>query len=155
MAVTKEELNLQEIFEDLGNICKTEKVCGKCAGKECLVGYSKVCAAKCRTSELTYVMEGMKNIPPADIRGGYDEYNVLHAISHLLLQCRSCKENHFENCIINVIRSSLEVLEFGEEQAYEGNPLSYMIKLQQLDGEKAAIIAEEYNVAKEKRMQSS
>lgn len=155
MGITKEELNLMEIFTDLGNICQTEAVCQKCAGRGCLVGYSKDCAAKCRISETTYVADGFDEIPPADIRGGYDEYDVLHAISHLLLQCRSCKADHFENCIINIVRSCMEVIEFGEEQIYEGDPLSYMMKIRELDSQKADIIAEEYRLEKERRFRQN
>lgn len=151
MAITKEELNLLQIFSDLGRICQTEAVCRKCAGRACLVGYSKDCAASCRVKEVTYVDKGFAEIPPADIRGGYDEFEVLHAIAHLLLQCRSCKKDHYEDCIINVVRSCLEVIEFGEEQVYEGDPLSYMMKIRDLDEQKADIIAEEYRLEKEHR----
>ena len=40
MAITYDQLNAQEILDDLEKICKTEAVCGGCAGKECLIGYS-------------------------------------------------------------------------------------------------------------------
>ena len=151
MGITKEELDLMQIFKDLGNICQTEAVCKKCAGRGCLVGYSKDCAAQCRVKNVTFVEDGFEEIPPCDIRGGYDEFEVLHAMAHLLLQCRSCKKDHFENCIINIVRSCLEVIEFGEEQIYEGDPLSYMVKLRGLDPQKADIVAEEYTFVKEKR----
>ena len=45
----------------------------------------------------------------------------------------------------------MEVIEFGEEQIYEGDPLSYMIKIASLDSEKAAIIRDEYVAAKERK----
>ena len=151
MGITKEELNLMEIFVDLGKICQTEAVCQKCAERGCLVGYSKDCAAKCRVKGQTYVENGFAEIPPCDIRGGYDEYNVLHAIAHRLLQCRGCKQEHYKDCLINVVRSCLEVIEFGEEQEYEGDPLSYMVKVRGLNPQKADIIAEEYKYVKDKR----
>ena len=151
MAIIKEKLNLTEIFKDLGSICKTEKVCNYCAEEHCLVGYSKLCTALCRIKKQSYVIDGFDNIPPSDIRGGYDEYAVLHAISHLLLQCRSCKEEHFENCIINIVRSCLEIIELGEEQTYEGDPLSHMIKIAGIDEEKASIIRDEYLASKERK----
>ena len=151
MAITKDELNLIEIFKDLGNICKTEAACGQCAEKHCLVGYSKLCTAQCRIKKQTFVPNGYEEIPPSDIRGGYDEFAVLHAISHLLLQCRSCKQDHYDNCIINLVRSCMEVIEFGEEQIYEGDPLSYMVKIAGLDAEKAAIIRDEYAEAKNRK----
>ena len=151
MAIPKEEINLIEIFKDLAKICKTEHVCGYCAEECCLVGYSRQCTAQCRIKSQTYVTDGFANIPPNDIRGGYDEFAVLHMISHLLLQCRSCKQDHYDNCIINLVRSCMEVIEFGEEQIYEGDPLSYMIKIACLNSEKGAIIRDEYVEAKERK----
>ena len=99
MAIMINELNLLEIFKDLGKICKTEHACGNCAEKACLVGYARNGAAECRIAKRTGLPNGFENIPPSDIRGGYDEYNVLHAIAHLLIQCKGCKEEHYNNCI--------------------------------------------------------
>lgn len=137
----KEQINLQEIFQDLGKICLTEAHCGKCAERGCMIGSSKDCAAQCRIKGQTFIQDGFENIPPSDIRGGYDEYDVLHATAHLLHQCRSCKQDHFENCVINIIRSCFEVIEYGDEQEYEGDVLSYMMKIRERWPEKAAIIA--------------
>lgn len=151
MAVTREELDLQEIFQDLGKICLTEAKCTKCADRGCLIGYSKDCAAKSRINKQTFVEDGFAEIPPFDIRGGYDEYDTLYGIAHLLVQCRSCKQDHFENCIINIIRTCLERIEFSEEQAYEGDVLTYLSQIQNIDAEKAHIIAEEYTMHKDKK----
>mgnify|MGYP000948426171 CR=1 FL=1 len=155
MGTTKKDLNLMEIFRDLGKVCLTEAKCQKCADRYCLVGYAKDCASQCRVSGNTYVMDGFSEIPPSDIRGGYDEYDVLYAIAHLLTQCRSCKQDHFENCIINIVRSCLEVIEFGEEQTYEGDVLTYLMKLRNINPEKASIIAEEYTAHKERIYQQA
>lgn len=142
--ITFDQINLIEIFKDLAKICKTPQVCGSCAERDCLIGYSRNVTADCRIAKTTYVPDGYKNIPPSDIRGGYDEYNVLHAIAHLLYQCRGCMSDHCENCLINVVRSALEVIEFGEEQAYEGDPISYMFKIAGIDADKADVIRIEY-----------
>ena len=144
MAITFEEINLIQIFKDLGKICKTPEVCGGCAERDCLIGYSRNVTADCRIGKTTCVPNGYKNIPPSDIRGGYDEYDVLHAIAHLLYQCRGCMEDHYDDCLINVVRSALEVIEFGEEQSYEGDPISYMFKIAGIDADKANIIRREY-----------
>ncbi|MBR5596114.1 MAG: hypothetical protein IKW30_01745 [Lachnospiraceae bacterium] len=150
MAIMIDELNLLEIFKDLGKICKTEHSCGCCAEKACLVGYARNGAAECRIAKRTGLPNGFENIPPSDIRGGYDEYDVLHAIAHLLLQCRNCKEEHYDNCLINVVRSCLEVIEFGEEKEYRGNVINYLMDIAQYDPTKADIIKEEYMLHKEK-----
>lgn len=99
--------DMNEISKDLSNICLQEKVC---AGKECLIGYSKYCVA----------------------------------------QCHSCKNDHNDNCILNIVRSAYEVIAFGEEQEYGGSPLAHLMKLSQLNPEKGAIVLEEYNRIKNK-----
>ena len=140
--------NLDEIRDDLDNVCLTEAVCKKCLGKKCLIGYSKYCVAECKSEDQGYLEDGIDGIPTDDLRDGYDEFDSLHAIAHLLNQCHSCKNDHNKNCILNIVRNAYEVIEFGEEQDYEGNPLSYMMKLNQINPEKAAIILDEYNAKK-------
>lgn len=144
MAIAFEDINLIEIFKDLGKICKTEKVCGSCAQRDCLIGYSRNVTADCRIAKTTHVPNGYANIPPSDIRGGYDEFRVLYAIAHLLYQCRACQGEHYDDCLINVVRSALEVIEFGEEQGYEGDPITYMFKIAGINSDKADIIRREY-----------
>lgn len=151
MAIMNEELNIVEIFKDLGKICKSHTVCGGCAEKSCLIGYARNGAAECRITKRTGISNGFENIPSCDIKGGYDEYDVLHAIAHLLVQCRGCKEDHYDNCLINVVRSCLEVIEFGEEQKYTGNVVEYLFSISQKDLEKAAIIKDEYMLHKESK----
>ena len=151
MAIAIDELNLLEIFKDLGNICKSPTVCGTCADKSCLIGYAKNSAAECRIAKRTGIVNGFENIPSCDIRGGYDEYDILHAIAHLLVQCKECKEEHYDNCLINIVRSCLEVIEFGEEQKYEGNIIHYLMNISKTNSAKAAIIQEEYMLHKENK----
>lgn len=151
MAITYEQLNGEEILEDLDNICKTPEVCGSCAGPECLIGYARICTENCMRDEVTYVYEGQKNMPQYDIRGGYDEYETLHGIAHLLAQCRSCKSGHFDNCIINVVRNCLEVIEYGEEQEFDGEVLPYLMRIGKMDPNRASIIMKEYHFKKKER----
>ena len=150
MAIMIDEINLLEIFKDLGKICKTPAVCGSCAEKQCLVGYARNATAECRKTKRTGIPKGFEKIPPCDIRGGYDEYDVLHAIAHLLVQCKSCKEDHYDNCLINIVRSCLEVIEFGDEQKYTGNVIAYLMNIAGVDPVKADIIKEEYMLHKDK-----
>lgn len=144
MAIMTNEINLLEIFKDLGKVCKTEVACGSCAEKGCLIGYARNCTADCRIKKRTGIPSGFENIPASDIRGGYDEYEVLHAIAHLLAQCKNCKEDHYDNCLINVVRSCLEVIEFGEEQKYSGNVIEYLMNISTADINKARIVKDEY-----------
>jgi hypothetical protein len=149
MAITYEELELLDIFRDLGKICKTENVCGSCVGSQCLIGYGKECASRCRMKGVTYVKDGVKDMPKENTQSSYDSDEVLHMIGHLLVQCRACQTNHYDNCIISVLRNCLEKIEFGQRLDYKGTPLEYLMMLNDFDQEKARIVLAEYRKGKE------
>ena len=74
----------------------------------------------------------------------YDEAELENAIAHLLKECKDCREDHTEDCIINVIRNCLEVSLFGDLHPYEGSALQYLMYLQSAFPEKAVLIADIY-----------
>lgn len=142
-------MNFDQAEEQLEVVCRTEALCGQCAGKECLVGYAKYCLAKMRGVIPPFMEGGFESIPAVDIRGSYDEYDVLHTIAQMLNECHACKENHKDDCVINIVRGCMEVIAFGDEQEFEGNPLPYMMAMGSKYPEQGAIILEEYRKAKE------
>lgn len=125
MAVLYNEVNFNKLINSLGKCCLTENACGSCKKSKCLIGYSKECLIGCLKNQVTYVMDGQANIPLADGKV-YDNHDLVDAISDTLMQCKNCKENHFENCIINVLRNCYEILLFGEIQEYKGSTLLYI-----------------------------
>lgn len=151
MGIGYDEMDWREIQGDFWKICKTEKVCERCLGKQCLIGYGKACLANCDLRQETKVQDGMSNIPRADVQGGYDEFETLYAIAHLLALCKACKAGHEPNCLINVCRSVLEVIEFGEEIPFEGTPLQHLMRLSEVDHDKAQMILQEYQNTKDRR----
>lgn len=132
------------LFKDIGNVCLTQNHCGTCQEKHCLIGYAKESVAECRKADVTYVKDGFSNIPYTDTKGSYDEEHVLTGIAHVLKQCRSCKENHYNDCVLNVVRSCYETILFGESQPFNGSAFAYLMKLQEKDPNRAAIVLDEY-----------
>ena len=55
---------------------------------------------------------------------------------------KDCKEDHVENCIINVIRNCYEVGLFGDVRPYEGSTLQYVMRLKEEFPERSEKIAE-------------
>jgi len=51
----------------------------------------------------------------------------------VLLQCQECRDNHEEECVINVTRSALEVALLGESLNYEGSVLLYLMQVGRLN----------------------
>lgn len=144
MGIMYEELDDEIALKDLANICLTEDVCPECNKEECLIGYAKKCLTNCLKEKITYVENGMDYIPIDDTKI-YHEEDVATGVANILKICRSCGEMHFENCIINVIRSCYEVALFGEEREYKGSSFSYLSKLHEEGKWQADLVVEAYN----------
>jgi hypothetical protein len=148
MAIKFEEINMYEIFQDLGRICETQPVCTRCEQSGCLVEYAKACADRCMENGVTYVDHGMEGMPQTNGSDDYNELEILLVISHLLVQCRSCEKEHYDNCVINVLRNCMERITLGKSIPYSGVPMGYMMDFSKEDSGKANVIAGEYNQTK-------
>lgn len=89
------------------------------------------------------VTEGTSRIPTTDFKV-YDPHKLETAIAHILKECKDCKEDHTENCIINVIRNCYEVGLLGDIHSYEGSALQYLMYLKAISPESAGRIADIY-----------
>lgn len=131
------------VWDDLQNCCKSETVCGKCQENECIIGFAKQCVQEYQKKPQKEVPNGAERIPIMDFKA-FDEAELEIAIAHILKECKDCKEDHVEDCIINVIRNCYEVGLFGDVQPYEGSTLQYLMHLQSQYADKSIKIAEEY-----------
>ena len=89
------------------------------------------------------VAQGMAHIPTMDFKV-FDEVELETAIAHILKECKGCKEEHTEDCIINVIRSCYEVGLLGDVQPYEGSALQYLMYIKEHFPDKSLQIASLY-----------
>ncbi|MDY6323789.1 MAG: hypothetical protein SPL99_01795 [Catonella sp.] len=140
-----------DLQQDINKVCHTPAVCGSCAGKDCLVGYSKYAIADCKKRESSWLADGNKNIPSIDMRGGYDEDDVLNAIAETLYYCHSCKTDHTDDCLLAITRHAMEIIETGEMRDYPGTPLEYLVNLERDDKVKGSALHELYNNVKAKQ----
>lgn len=139
----KKGLNAELVENDLGNCCRSESVCGQCQKEKCTIGYAKQCISDFKKEPKKEVADGMERIPTMDFKM-FDETELETAIAHILKECKDCKEDHTEECIINVIRSCYEVGLLGDVQPYEGSALQYLMYLQANFPEKSLQIADIY-----------
>ena len=147
MGISNNEINYESLIKHLGNCCLTEEACGSCKKEKCLIGYSRSSIASCLNHKVTYVIDGYKNLPSADTKL-YSNNELIEGIADILHQCRSCSENHFDNCIINILRSSYEILIFGEPIEYKGSSLLYFVDAKSKNKELAEKIYSVYNSIK-------
>lgn len=139
----KKGLNADLIENDLEHCCRSEAVCGQCRGEECIIGFAKHCISDYKKAPKKEVDGGTGRIPTTDVRL-FDETELETAIAHILKECKDCKEDHVEDCIINVIRNCYEVSLLGDTHPYEGSSIQYLMYLKNNFPEKADCIANIY-----------
>lgn len=143
MGVAFKEINFSRLVDKLSPCCLSENECGVCERETCLVGYGTECIKKCMINKVTYVVDGYDNIPITDTRI-YDKEYIMDGVVDILKTCKSCKENHFENCIVNILRSCYEVILLGEEKDYKGSAFVYLNELKETNPEIADILFKKY-----------
>lgn len=141
--VHKKGLNAELIMNDLANCCRSADVCGKCQQAACSIGYARQCVENYQKEPKKEVPNGTENLPTSDYKA-FDELELEIAIAHVLKECKDCKEDHVEDCIINVIRNCYEIGLLGDAQPYEGSSIQYLMHLQSAFPDKAVQIADAY-----------
>lgn len=139
----KKGLNAQLVLYDLEQCCRSESVCGQCQNEACTIGYAKQCVKNYEKEPKKEVPNGVEHVPTTDFKV-FDEMDLETAIAHILKECKDCKEDHTEDCIINVVRNCCEVGLIGDTHPYEGSALQYLMYLQENYPEKASLIARLY-----------
>ncbi|MCI6553383.1 MAG: hypothetical protein MR430_07615 [Lachnospiraceae bacterium] len=144
MAIFHSEVHYDRLITDLSKCCLTESVCGTCDKSSCIIGYAENCIINCAKNKVTYVEGGDANVPTTDFRL-YEVEELEKGIAHILKMCRSCKEVHYDQCIISVVRNCYEIGLFGDTLPYEGNNLRYLNYLNTHHPQNAAQIIEEFH----------
>lgn len=139
----KKGFNHKLVWTDLENCCRSEAVCGQCQNEACIIGFAKQCIKEYQNEPKKEVSNGTERIPTMDCKV-FEETDLELAIAHILKECKDCKEDHVENCIINIIRNCYEVGLFGDIQPYEGSTLQYVMRLKSEFPERSLEIAQEY-----------
>lgn len=139
----KKGLNADLIEADLKSCCRGESLCGQCRGTSCNIGFAKNCISNYKKAPKKEVPGGPDSIPTTDFRT-FDEVELETAIAHILKECKDCKEDHVEDCIINVIRNCYEVSLIGDTHPYEGSTIQYLMFLKEHYPDQAACIADVY-----------
>ena len=144
MSIQFKDANFSRIVDKLCDCCLSEDVCGECNSKTCLISYGKNCLKHCMINKVTGVIDGHKNLPLLDTKI-YDQEATIDGIVDILKTCKSCKEDHFENCIVNIIRNCYEIILTGQEQEYNGSTFLYLNKLKEIDSSLSDKVFEKFN----------
>jgi hypothetical protein len=123
------DIDFNGLIREVGKCCLTEEYCGTCCKEECFIGYCQQCLVTCLKNQDEFIDNGVENIPFEDTKI-FDEESIISAIAFVLKQCKSCQLYHDDDCIINILRSSLEVALIGEHLDYNGSNFLYLSDLQ-------------------------
>lgn len=141
--VHKQGLNANLILDDLANCCKSEDACGQCKQESCVIGFARKSVNDYHREPKKEVPNGTQNVPATDYKP-FDEEELEIAIAHILKECKDCKKDYVDDCIINVVRNCYEAGLLGEMLPYEGSTLQYLMHLDSDFPDKAAQIANAY-----------
>ena len=144
MSIQFKKVNFSKVVDNLCACCLSEDVCGECESSKCLISYGKDCLKHCMINKATGVLDGHKNIPLLDTKL-YDQETVIDGIVDILKTCKSCREDHFENCMINIIRNCYEIILTGQEQEYKGSVLLYINSLKDINVDLSNKVFEKFN----------
>lgn len=145
-----ENVNLPYIKKTIENCCRSKYGCEPCEGKACLIGFAKIVSTYAEEKKALAIPGGLKLIPKQDFKV-YDTEEVAHALAVINLECKNCSDNHDDNCIINIMRSSLEIALMGENVEFTGSPLAYVMNLSKVNADLGNKVMDYYNELKNKK----
>lgn len=122
-------LDFNGLIEKVGKCCLSEDYCGTCSKESCLIGYCEQSLLTAFRNKDEYLDNGLEGIPYEDTKL-YDEDKLVDAIAFILHECKNCQLYHDEDCIINIIRSALEIALLGDYLDYKGSTLIYFKDLE-------------------------
>ncbi len=121
-------IDFNGLIQEIGKCCLSEESCGSCDKEVCLVGYCKQSLLTAFKQKDEFIDNGMEDIPYQDTKL-YDDEKLVNSIGFILNQCKNCQLYHDDDCIINIIRSSMEVALLGDYTDYRGSALMYFSDL--------------------------
>lgn len=136
-------INFENLITEVSKCCLGEEECGTCQKEACLIGYCKKSLTTSLKQQSEFIEGGMKSFPYNDTKL-YDDEMATDAIGFLLNQCKNCNLYHDEECIINIVRSALEIILLGDIQEYKGSALFYLSDIKNVNEEVASKIHEAF-----------
>lgn len=141
------KIDFSNISRKIEQCCRTTEECGRCNKSKCLIGFSKAVNKFVQMKNIYNIENGAQMIPRIDLKV-YDEDALKEALLEILMQCQNCRDNHDEDCVVNLVRSALELALIGEAIEYKGNVLTYIMDLSKINQDKGREIMELYKKRK-------
>ena len=114
----------------------------ECQQSKCLAGFALKVLAFAKQKNLLDV-PGASNLIPANDFKPYDRTIVVQALAETCRQCKECRDNHNPDCVVALVRTSIENTVISENIIYPGSVFLYMAKLKEHNPELAGLLAGE------------
>lgn len=133
----EKSFNLFPIYHLFTSLCLSTSCYGSCDSANCMMSYwFKVLEDINRSERPDFVLtKDEAHLPYGDTKT-YNKDLVLRCQSLVLSQCANCKQDHDDNCIINVLRNSLHYCITSQEDEqfkYKGMTSQYTKYLSEIN----------------------
>ncbi len=123
-----------EIKKSVNKICLGEEVCGKCQGKDCIIGYTKNIIDDAIENRESYNKENWSAFSKSLNSKDFDKNKVIDSLSMIIVCLLKDKEHGLTfNPAINKARQMVEYVLFKQKMEYGGNKREYFQILRKVD----------------------
>jgi hypothetical protein len=134
--------NLERAIKETCDECH-HKGTEKCSYRKCSIGFTQYVVKNIKDTSIYSIADGESLIPKDDFKY-YDEKVIARGIANICRLCKECNENHSENCVIAMMRRTLEYTQLKERIEYPGNIIMYLANVAKQKPELAELIKQEY-----------
>ncbi|MCL6611501.1 MAG: hypothetical protein K6T66_08180 [Peptococcaceae bacterium] len=113
-----------------------------CRQSACLVGYSRKVLAYAGQKGMLDIPGAHTLIPRGDFKPYYPE-TVAPVLAETCRQCKECRDNHNPDCVVALVRTSMENTVLSENINYPGSVFMYLAMVKEQHPELAALLAGE------------
>lgn len=133
-----QEIDFSQIEKDLEACCQEcdLNASDSCEGSKCLVGFAKKIVKFSKVNGSLSIAGGNTLIPSTDFKI-YNTQPIAKNLADTCKQCKNCRENHSDDCVIALIRKSLENTMLKENIDYPGSVLMYLMQVSKQNSELA------------------
>lgn len=136
--------NLENVVKEICDEC-SHKGTEKCSYRNCNIGFVDYVAKNIKSNATYTIADGESLIPKNDMKY-YNRKTVARGIANICRLCKECNENHSENCVISLLRRTLEYTQLSDRVEYPGNVLMYLMSVARQNPELAELIRQEYSI---------
>lgn len=113
-----------------------------CRESECLVGFSRKVLGYAGRKGLLDIPGASSLVPKKDFKPYYPEL-VAPVLAETCRQCKECRDNHNPDCVVALVRTSMENTVLSENIHYPGSVFMYLAMVKENNPDLAALLAGE------------